>query len=146
MKGRDKVAQLLKEDGAVLVRSKKHEIWRLSNGKTFVQSQTPSDVKEGLASLADLKKLLGIQTENDGRQNARRAKKRTNGRDTTIHYTKSVNTSLADQLSIKGVTESALREDNEMLKNQNELLIAELSDVCLFCRLKNWLKLNLSKT
>jgi len=36
------VARILHEAGAVLVRSKKHHIYRLPNGKTFPVSASPS--------------------------------------------------------------------------------------------------------
>lgn len=37
------IEQLLKEDGAVLLRSKKHYVWKLSNGKRLVISNSASD-------------------------------------------------------------------------------------------------------
>jgi len=55
----DEVERLLKADGAVLVRSKKHQVWRLSNGKTLVISSTASDgARAARNQLRDLRRLL----------------------------------------------------------------------------------------
>ena len=48
----------LKRVGAVLVSRKKHQKWRLPNGRVFTMSQTPSDWRAELNQLSDLRKLL----------------------------------------------------------------------------------------
>lgn len=73
------IDRILAEHGAVLQRHKKHLVWRFKDGKTFVQSSTPSDSFSVSNNLADLKRLLSIQSEHTEGQ--RRVKKRTEGRD-----------------------------------------------------------------
>ncbi len=51
------VAQL-KRAGAVLVRAKNHQVWRLPNGRRFVIAQTPSDVRAVKNQAAVLRRLL----------------------------------------------------------------------------------------
>lgn len=140
---RDKVDELLKQTGAVLIRHKKHEIWKLPNGQNFVRAQTPSDKKADTNSLSDLKNLLGLNDER-GREGVRREKKTSNGRTETFHYERSINTGLADKLRLTGTVENSLRERISILENQNKLLIEESSEICWFCNLKSklrkWLK------
>ena len=49
----------LKRAGAVLVRQKNHQIWRLPNGRNYVMAQTPSDRRAERNQVAALRKLLG---------------------------------------------------------------------------------------
>ena len=49
------VDRMLRDCGAVLVRQRKHEVWKLPNGTTFVRSKTPSDrfaLKKQIATLS----------------------------------------------------------------------------------------------
>ena len=48
----------LKRAGAVLVRTKNHQIWRLPNGRNYVMSQTPSDGRAVKNQLSVLRKML----------------------------------------------------------------------------------------
>jgi len=48
----------LKRAGAVLVRQKNHQVWRLPNGRRYVMSQTPSDGRAGKNQAAVLKRLM----------------------------------------------------------------------------------------
>lgn len=129
---------LLKNAGAVLIRKRKHEVWRLPDGRNFVRAQTPSDKKADVNSLTDLKKILGIKNENGG--GIRREKKQKNRREEIPHYQKNINP-LADKLRLTGITESALRERIEFLEKQNDLLTEELSESCWFCSLRNYVKM-----
>lgn len=63
MKIEVKILSLLKESGAELVRKKRHEVWKLPNGKIFVRSITPSDKKAILHNLCDLRTQLGMQNQ-----------------------------------------------------------------------------------
>lgn len=55
------VASLLKTNGAKLVRTKKHKVWRFPDGRIFTMPSTPSDSAHGDKNLlADLKKFLGL--------------------------------------------------------------------------------------
>lgn len=51
----------LKRAGAVLVRTKNHQIWRLPNGRNYVMSQTPSDGRAGRNQAAVLRRLLKLK-------------------------------------------------------------------------------------
>ena len=134
----NKVEELLKESGAILVRSKKHQIWKLPNGKTFVRAKTSSCKFEEKKSYNELRNLLGLVDENRGQAGERRAKKNGNGRTESFQYNRNINTSLADKLSLNGVLEETLRKQIEVLENQNKLLIEETEKVCLFCQIKLW--------
>lgn len=48
----------LKRAGAVLVRQKNHQVWRLPNGRHYVMSQTPSDGRAEKNQLATLRRAL----------------------------------------------------------------------------------------
>jgi hypothetical protein len=48
----------LKRAGAVLVRQKNHQVWRLPNGRCYVMSQAPSDWRAGRNQAAMLRRLL----------------------------------------------------------------------------------------
>ena len=49
--------RLLKAHGT-LVRAKKHKVYRLDNGKTFVLAASPSDHRACKNALTDLRRLL----------------------------------------------------------------------------------------
>ena len=53
-----RVEQLLRDNGAQLIRQKKHRIYKLSNGAQLVMSSTPSDVRVSRKRLTDLKHIL----------------------------------------------------------------------------------------
>lgn len=141
----NKVEELLKESGAVLARSRKHQIWKLPNGKTFVRANTPSCRYEEKRSYNELRNLLGLVDETRGQAGERRPKRNGNGRAENFHYNRNINTSLADKLSLNGVLEETLRKQIEVLKNQNKLLIEETEKVCLFCRIKIWISEKLNR-
>lgn len=48
----------LKRAGAVLVRNKNHQIWRLPNGRNYVMAQTPSDWRAEQKQMSVLRRLL----------------------------------------------------------------------------------------
>jgi len=48
----------LKRAGAVLVRNKNHQIWRLPNGRNYVMAQTPSDRRAERNQARELRKAL----------------------------------------------------------------------------------------
>jgi hypothetical protein len=55
------IESLLDRYGAVLTRTKKHLVYKFPDGKTFVCSSTPSDVRANLNKLATLRRVLGLQ-------------------------------------------------------------------------------------
>lgn len=141
----NKIEQLLKESGAVLVRRKKHEVWRLPNGKIFVRSKTPSSRNTDKKSYSDLRNLLGIVDENRGKEGERRPKKTGGGRAENFNYRKSINTALADKLSSNGVLEEVLKREIRVLENQNKLLAEEVEKLCVFCRTRSWIYARFNK-
>lgn len=58
MDARSEATRILEQNGAILKRDKKHEVWQLPNGKQFVRASTPSDIRSDQNSLADLKRML----------------------------------------------------------------------------------------
>jgi hypothetical protein len=56
-KDRD-ITQQLKQCGAVLLRQRTHEVWRLPNGRRFVRSVSPSDRYAFRNQERELSKLL----------------------------------------------------------------------------------------
>lgn len=59
----DEIQHLLKTHGAVLERKNKHPVWRFPDGRIFVHSSTPSDVRAERNNLSNLRKLLGVKRE-----------------------------------------------------------------------------------
>lgn len=55
------ISSLLQSHGAVLVRQRKHMVYKFPDGRIFVQPSTPSDSKSGgKNALAALKNFLGL--------------------------------------------------------------------------------------
>ena len=73
------VRQLLCEHGAVLVRTKRHDVYRTSDGAAHVLPQSPSDYRAWRNKLAELRKALGLADPERGRPGDRRERKRKPG-------------------------------------------------------------------
>lgn len=70
------ILSILSDVGAVVVRQRKHQVYRLPSGETFVVAATPSDGQHAYANaLGDLKRRLGLYGER-GVKGERREKKR----------------------------------------------------------------------
>ena len=52
------IQQQLKRAGAVLVRQRKHQIWRLPDGRNFVMAATPSDGRATANQVQQLRRML----------------------------------------------------------------------------------------
>jgi len=52
------ILEQLKRAGAVLVRQKNHQVWRMPNGRNYVMSQTPSDWRAEQKQMSVLRRLL----------------------------------------------------------------------------------------
>lgn len=107
-------------------------------------------------SLTDLRRLLGLTSEH--KEGVRRERKATNGKTPARHYSKTVNTALADQLQLSGVAVLGYQDRVEYLEGQvsdlkDDLsLTAEIAErsfrqleeaekpQCWFCKLKRWWK------
>jgi hypothetical protein len=66
MDAKSEIFRILKEHRAQLVRSKKHHVYKLPNGKTFVTGITPTDERGWRNRLAQLRKLLSIVPPDNG--------------------------------------------------------------------------------
>lgn len=53
-----RLERALREAGAVLVRRKRHNVWRLPSGRMFVSAQSPSDRRAEHNALRDLRAAL----------------------------------------------------------------------------------------
>ena len=58
------VTRLLEQSGAVLVRHKKHLVYRLPNGTTYTRAKTASDNRAERNNLTTLRRALGVCTTN----------------------------------------------------------------------------------
>lgn len=151
---RSEVQRLLEESGAVLLRSKKHQVWQLPNGKKFVRSQTPSDQHSDRNNFSDLRRVLGIVDETRGQEGERREKKlKTKKSDAVPQYKQNVNNGLANQLRLAGIIETAVRSELESEREQNKMLSDEIDSLqnevkclakeihyCSVCSFRIWLK------
>ena len=123
------VDRLLAESGAVLARSKGHEIWKLPNGKTFTRASTPSDWRAPMNQLSDLRRELGIVDPEQGKPGERRERKvRREGRPSEWRASATGGGALAEKLRVTGVVEERLRAEIEKLKKPR----------CWWCRLVAW--------
>jgi hypothetical protein len=70
----EEVISELKQHGAALVRTKKHDVWRFPDGRSLTISRSPSDRKNaGLNAMRDLRRLLGtVPVHQDGERRERR--------------------------------------------------------------------------
>lgn len=123
----NKVDQILKEQKAVRIRSKRHEVWKFPNGLMFFRSVSPSDIHAENQQLRDLSKLLGIDTNGKSKRKAKEYRPRHQKQD--LPYTgKSVNP-LADKLKACGLTDESLKEKLADSEKQNQVLRELLDDV-----------------
>lgn len=60
-KNNQTIESLLKKDGAVLIRNKKHQIWKLSNNKTLVISNSSSDINYQKQNIRLFHKLMNSE-------------------------------------------------------------------------------------
>jgi hypothetical protein len=72
---RVELEQLIKEHTGVLVRQKKHKVYRFPNGLNFILSSTPECPLAYDNALSSLKKVLGINDPNRGLPGERREKR-----------------------------------------------------------------------
>lgn len=70
----DEAVRILKEHGAEVVRTKKHVVWRLPDGRSWTMPSTPSDPCAWKNNLSDLRLFLGLNGER-GKPGERRPKK-----------------------------------------------------------------------
>lgn len=66
MDAKEEIFRILRKHQALLVRSKKHHLYKLPNGKIFVTGITPTDERGWRNRLAQLRKLLSIVPPDNG--------------------------------------------------------------------------------
>lgn len=133
-----RVAGMLKNLGAQLVRTKKHLVYRVPGHRNVVLSHTPSDVNAVKQQVADIKKLMP-ELPKSPKSGERRARHDKPGRYGEQKWSAGPERSpLADQLRVVGVTEQALRLEIQQLKSENGVLRSEMGR-CWGCRLRRWI-------
>lgn len=79
MDAKTQVEALLKSSGAVLVRKKKHQVWKFPNGKTLTIAATPSDRRAYANVLRDLA-AIGVKPEPRPKRDATKPPVKPNGK------------------------------------------------------------------
>lgn len=146
MGARAKVNELLQQAGAVLKRTRKHEVWSLPNGKNFVRGKTPSDQRSDDNNLSDLKHALQVvkPVAVEGERKPKRIKR--GAAPAKTQYKRAETLSLAQSLRMAGLTDDALRDRMSAQETRMGQLEQRLSDAeahienCWACRLSGWLK------
>lgn len=146
MGARAKVNQLLQQAGAVLKRTRKHEVWSLPNGKNFVRGKTPSDRRSDDNNLSDLKHALQVvkPVAVEGERKPKRIKR--GPAPAKTQYKRAETLSLAQSLRLAGLTDDALRDrlnahEARMNELEQRLVAVEAHiETCWACRLSSWLK------
>jgi hypothetical protein len=134
------VTETLKSIGARLKRQKKHEVWELPNGKTFVRASTPSDACADNNNLADLRRVAGLADPDRGKPGQRRERRSKPGRmESKGHVHAAPVSDFAAKLSLSGAVEAGLR--NEIAALTQKIADTEArhaAERCWWCRLKGW--------
>jgi hypothetical protein len=67
--------RLIAEHGGVLVRQRKHKVWKFPTGVVITVSSTPEDSRGEINALACVRNLLGVNPPNRGTPGERREKR-----------------------------------------------------------------------
>lgn len=144
------VASILKQHKAVLVRTKRHNVWKFPDGKTFTAAQSRSDIHAEDNQLRDLKRLLGLNAPDRGRPGVRRDRKYKPGitRAPVIRSSGGVMSEklleagiVADSLKAKLATAQIELADSRAANHRKKLQLRGLQRHCLECwgcRLWRW--------
>lgn len=144
------VSRLLKEHRAVLVRTKRHQVYRFPNGRVFTMASTPSDFRAAANQLTDLRRTLGIDTER-GLPGERREKRCKPGRSGPGRITSSIDPVMLEAMRKAGLLEDRLNDKIAALTIQlrfsriaNKRRRKHLSKMqgycpaCWWCKFKRW--------
>ncbi len=124
----DQVLELLQSDGAVLIRGKKHEVYKLSNGQVFTRAATPSDRRAAANQLSELKRLLGL-TKTEATEGARRERKARGGAAEPKFRLSGGFNSLGEKFLAAGLVESELRQELDDARYYQGVLSGEIEEV-----------------
>lgn len=115
---------MLKSLGAVLVRSKKHLVFKTPENKTIVMSSSPSTQNAVKAQMSDVRKLMPSKIESVGAAPAeKRYKPGRQGEAEWKPFGGQAGLGMADQLRGLGVAESALRRQVRDLEWDKQQLV-----------------------
>lgn len=139
MAAEEEVNKLLEEHGAVLDRSKKHNVWKFPDGKTFTTSHTPSARNAHDNQLSELRNLLGIQ-QHATTVGQRRPKRERRLRSEQPSHVPPPTAVMLQAFQKAGLTEAQFVAKDEEIATL-KLTVATLSKPqCWFCGVKAWLK------
>jgi hypothetical protein len=149
------IGSMLSSCGAVLLRQRKHFVWRLPNGQKYVTACTPSDRRAEANQISELRHRLGaVDYAPKTEPGERREKRHKPGRDETLNITAGpdrTGVTLREQLSATGIVEQALRVTVEKqrihIQNQRAEIRAlrEFRAHCWGCRLRTLMARLLTK-
>ena len=137
MKPYERIRAALDGMGAKLKRGKKHLVYELPNGKTFVMSNSPSDTRRGeMNALADLRAVAGVDVREERRKapaEVRAERRRRPGRAgeprvaaTTAMAAAFVSAGFVEQLQARIAELESDRDRLEIACDQRDVLIGEL--------------------
>lgn len=110
MNPRQRVDSILTALGAKLKRQRKHQVWQLPNGRTFVRASTPSDTRSDANNLRDLRKVVPEAIPAAVIKNPDRKPKVAHGGDgKKMPFQRSRSTVMSSALLASGVVEGQLR-------------------------------------
>lgn len=139
MAAEEEVTKLLRDHGAVLDRSKKHNVWKFPDGKTFVCAHTPSDFRAHDRQLSDLRNLLGLQ-QHLTTVGERRQKREKRQRSEQPSYVARPTAAMLQAFQQAGLTEAQFVAKDEEIATL-KLAVERLSKPqCWFCGFKAWLR------
>lgn len=123
----ERLEAALKSAGAVLKREKKHLVYELPNGRTFVTSKSPSDVRAEANAICDLRATAGVEVREKPRKAPadvraeRRSRPGRAGESPWPVASAPVAPSIGDQLRASGVVEQTLRDALETARAAYEM-------------------------
>lgn len=128
--------------GARLKRSKKHLVYELPNGRTFVTAKTPGDSRGDLNAICDLQAAAGVdlsETRRKATPEARAERRARPGRrDSDWGRTRAVVSPMAQALSSAGVVEQRLRADVEALMAMLRVKDARIAELEALWVVRAW--------
>ena len=146
------VSRLIKQHGGVLVRTKRHKVWKFPDGRVFTTAATPSDYRAYANQLTDLKRTLGL-TKSEATVGARREKNIKRGSRSSFVVTPSASSAMLEAMRKSALVEEVLYDRIAALtielknsRQANHRKKVQLRDLdthikkCWGCRLRRWLR------
>ena len=127
----DRLTAALELVGAQLKRDKKHRVYELPNGRTFVLPSTPSDVRAEANALSDLRAVSGVDVLAKPRKapaDVRAERRNRPGRAGELPWKASMSP-LAEALRSTGIVEQQLRTELDAARAENAALLARIAEL-----------------